>query len=87
MPHARDVRQRAEQIKMWVEGRQLSSRISRCEVASILGIAFRSLQSIFKDSLTMLDYCQIHAQNAHTVLSMCEFLATNKMTVIPYDPC
>jgi len=26
MPNARDVHQRAEQIKMWVEGTQLSSR-------------------------------------------------------------
>jgi hypothetical protein len=53
MPNAQDGHQRAEQIKMWVEGMHLSSRISRFEVASILGIGFMSLQSVFKDSLNI----------------------------------
>ena len=43
MPDARDVHQRAEQIKMWVEGRQLSSRAE--ELLGVKLLEFGELHS------------------------------------------
>jgi hypothetical protein len=57
------------------------------KAASMLGISFWSVQSILKDNLNM---GQIAAQfmfcPSHSALSVPQFLAKNKKTVVPHLP-
>jgi len=57
-------------------------RMTMHEVANMFELSFGSVQSILKDNMNMREHC--YQICALYVISVHEFLATNKMSFIPH---
>ena len=59
-----------------------------CEFVDMLGISFELVQSIFKECEHVTDWHEIHPPTPHSycVLSVREFLAKSKITVVSHPP-